>query len=44
MATLEEAVRIMAKIQLGLNLTQEDTDDLVALLETFGSPVYEIEQ
>lgn len=34
-ATLEEAVQIMAQTQLGLALEQEDIDDLVALLQSF---------
>lgn len=34
-ATLEEAVDIMAKSQLGMSLTREDNQDIVALLQSF---------
>ena len=37
--TLPEAVQIMAKTQLGRELSSQDIDDLVALLESFTAPV-----
>lgn len=40
--TLREAVVIMAQAQLGIVLSQEDIDDLVALLQAFSSPVYQV--
>lgn len=39
--TLSEAVDIMAKSQLGMELSQEDNEDLVALLKSFSAPVQE---
>ncbi len=42
--SLSEAVRIMANIQLGRNLSNEDVEDLVALLNAFSAPVKRIEQ
>ncbi|MGH1486433.1 MAG: cytochrome-c peroxidase [Cellvibrionaceae bacterium] len=41
-STLPEAVSIMAQIQLGLVLEQGDIDDIVALLNAFSSPVYQV--
>ncbi|MEP0355721.1 MAG: cytochrome c peroxidase [Paraglaciecola sp.] len=42
-ATLEEAVIIMAQGQLGLSLSQEDVNDLVAALKSFsGRPYTEV--
>lgn len=38
-ATLNEAVNIMAKAQLGMELTEEDTQDLVAFLHSLSAPV-----
>lgn len=40
--TLSEAVQVMASIQLGRDLTDEDTQDLVALLKAFSAPVKRI--
>lgn len=38
-ATLEEAVTIMAKGQLGLDLSKQDISDLIALFKAFESPI-----
>lgn len=37
--TLPEAVQIMASSQLGRELSQQDIDDLVALLHSFSAPI-----
>lgn len=39
--TLEEAVTIMAQVQLGRSLSEEDKADLIALLKSFSSPYIE---
>lgn len=41
--TLEEAVDIMAKTQLGMELSRQDNQDIVALLYAFSAPVQEHE-
>lgn len=43
-ATLEEAVDIMARTQLGMELSKQDNLDIVALLQSFSAPVQEPEQ
>ncbi|WP_440876320.1 cytochrome-c peroxidase [Thalassotalea sp. PLHSN55] len=40
--SLGEAVNIMAKVQLGITLKQQDTDDIVALLQSFSAAPMEI--
>ena len=40
-ATLPEAVRIMAKLQLGRDLGDDDVSDIVAFLETLTGDVPE---
>jgi cytochrome c peroxidase len=40
-ATLPQAVRIMAKLQLGRDLTEEDVSDIVAFLDTLTGNVPE---
>lgn len=40
-ATLEEAVDIMASTQLGMELSEQDNRDIVALLRSFSAPVQE---
>jgi len=39
---LEQAVQIMAKVQLGIELSTQDTNDIVALLESFSAPALEL--
>lgn len=39
--TLEEAIEIMASTQLGMKLSAQDIQDLVALLHSFSAPVQE---
>ena len=41
--TLPEAVNLMAKMQLGLNLSLQDTEDIVALLGAFTGQVQDIQ-
>lgn len=43
-ATLPEAVSIMAKTQLGMDITEQDKQDIVALLQAFSAPVQELSQ
>ena len=40
-ATLEQAVQIMAQLQLDRNLTDNETDTIVAFLKTLSAPVQE---
>jgi len=40
--TLPDAVKIMAKAQLGLELSEQDTQDIVALLKSFSSRPIEV--
>lgn len=40
---LSDAVRIMARTQLGRELTKTEVDDLVALLHAFSAPLLEVE-
>lgn len=42
-ATLEEAVDIMGRTQLGMELSEQDIQDIVALLQSFSAPVQESE-
>ena len=41
--TLEEAVQIMAKTQLGMDISEQDKKDIVALLKAFSAPVQEVQ-
>lgn len=41
-ATLPEAVEIMAKTQLGMDISEQDIADIVALLSAFSAPVQDI--
>ena len=41
--SLQEAVKIMAQSQLGTVLSQQDIDDLVALLQSFSAQPYQVE-
>jgi len=40
--SLERAVQIMARAQLGLSLSEQDTEDLVALLQAFTGKLYNV--
>lgn len=42
--SLTEAVDIMARTQLGMELSEQDNQDIVALLHSFSAPVQEPEQ
>lgn len=41
-ATLSEAITIMAKTQLGMDISTQDNEDIVALLQSFSAPVQEL--
>lgn len=41
--TLDEAVKLMARLQLGIVLSDDDASDIVALLHAFTGNVTEIE-
>ena len=43
-STLPEAVTIMAKTQLGMDISAEDNADIVALLQAFSAPIQELNQ
>lgn len=43
-ATLPEAVSIMAKTQLGMDISNQDKADIVALLQSFSAPIQELNQ
>nr|WP_246283211.1 cytochrome c peroxidase [Marinifaba aquimaris] len=43
-ASLEQAVTIMAKVQLGIDIAEQDRDDIVAFLHSLSAPVQSLSE